>query len=342
MTMSHLKTTFTYEISIVIYFTLCFTYIKTEISEQENLACDNRLDAGANIMCNDHESLNTWANNLPILKIQDRNIVNHMKDLVRQQETNPLLSEDTVIDHFQRILALPLQTACHVGKWVSLKRWLYNCGSTDGERYLCMDNFYKDIPEQKCVIYSFGIADDFTFEREMGSLGCIVHAYDPTVNLTSYPAKNVHFKKLGLGHLKGKMKMTINYDNNRLSEPLPTTTLKDAIVSNGDLGKEITYLKIDIESSEIKAIPEWIKSGVLKNVRQIGIELHTGKVFFNDKIKQARAAKSLLRAISKLHDLGFRHISYSPNTCVGKSQDSGGQYYTFADIVLFRPYPSDK
>ena len=40
-----------------------------------------------------------------------------------------------------------------------------------------------------------------------------------------------------------------------------------------------------------------------------------------------------------MYDLGFRHVSYSPNACVGKSQDPiGGQYYAFMDIVLFKPY----
>ena len=116
----------------------------------------------------------------------------------------------------------------------------------------------------------------------MGSLGCIVYAYDPTVNLPLSPAQNVYFKKMGLGHFMGKKEL---FTPNKRSDPLPITTLKDAISKNGHLGKEITYLKVDIESSEIKAIPEWIQSGVLENVRQIGMELHTGKVFFDRKGK---------------------------------------------------------
>ena len=283
----------------------------------------------------------TWANELPILKSQDQGIVDHMRDLSQQNEMDPLLSEDDFIDHFQRIIALPLQTVCNVGKWVSLKRWHPECGSTDGERYLCMDNFYNDILNNKCIIYSFGIGDNYEFEELMGSVGCVVHAYDPTVNLPSSPAKNVYFIKLGLGHYKGRTELILNHAANMRSEMLPITTLKDAIFNNGDLGKEITYLKVDIESSEIKAIPDWIRSGVLENVRQIGMELHTGKIYF-DRKGQSSAAKKLLKIVSQLYDLGFRHISYSPNTCVGKSQDPNGQYYTFIDIVLYKPYTSDQ
>ena len=63
----------------------------------------NQLDETKHDRCNNQESekgikeidelgdLNKWANNLSILKQQDRDIVNHMKDLVRQQERNPNL-----------------------------------------------------------------------------------------------------------------------------------------------------------------------------------------------------------------------------------------------------------
>ena len=37
----------------------------------------------------------------------------------------------------------------------------------------------------------------------------------------------------------------------------------------------IDYLKFDIEASEWKAIPNMVKTGVLRNVKQIGFEIHT-------------------------------------------------------------------
>ena len=54
------------------------------------------------------------------------------------------------------------------------------------------------------------------------------------------------------------------------------TTLAKAVESNGHANSTISYLKVDVESSEIKSIPEWLQTGALKNVRQIGIEMHTG------------------------------------------------------------------
>ena len=204
------RTYFIGSIILVIFRLATGSQNEVDKKQKQKDACnDNTNSLGSLLSTCGLDELNKWANSLPILKEQDHNIVMHMKDLVRQQETNPLLSDDMVIDHFQRIMALPLQTACHVGKWVALKRWLPNCGATDGERYLCMDNFYEDVHQDKCLVYSFGIANDSLFEREMGRIGCVVHAYDPTVDLPPNLAENVHFKKLGLAHFKGKMKMTI-------------------------------------------------------------------------------------------------------------------------------------
>ena len=56
------------------------------------------------------------------------------------------------------------------------------------------------------------------------------------------------------------------------------TTLGDALRSNGHDESTVSYLKVDVENSEVEAIPEWISSGALENVRQIGVELHNYKL----------------------------------------------------------------
>ena len=168
-------------------------------------SCDNSsvLD-GPYSKCYRYRRLVTWTNELPILKQQDQSIVAYRRSLLYENEITPLLSENDVIGHFHHIMALPLQTVCNVGKWILLKRWLSHCGSTDGQRYLCLDNFHIDILHKKCIIYSFAISDDYHFEEVMGRLGCVVYAYDPTISLPSSPPHNVYFGKVGLGHFKGK------------------------------------------------------------------------------------------------------------------------------------------
>jgi hypothetical protein len=82
--------------------------------------------------------------------------------------------------------------------------------------------------------------------------------------------------------------------------------------------------------------PEWIKSGVLKNVRQIGIELHTGPVHIpNEKLH--KAIYKLIQSLQQLYEMGFRMVSYSPNGCMAKSHDVERRYYSYFDIVLYKP-----
>ena len=142
------------------------------------------------------------------------------------------------------------------------------------------------------------------------------------------------FHKYGLGHFNGMTQVKINNDHNR--EVLaPVKTLMEIIKEFGEGEREISYLKVDVEGSELKAMRGWIESGVLKNIRQIGIELHTGPVHLPGE-KQTAMLTELVGVIRDLHKQGFRLISYNPNGCVGKAQDPGKKYYTYFDVVFYR------
>jgi hypothetical protein len=65
--------------------------------------------------------------------------------------------------------------------------WLSHCGALDGHKFVCLDKFFKDVAKGECLIYSFGIANDWTFEEGMSRLGCAVRAFDPTIDGTSKP-----------------------------------------------------------------------------------------------------------------------------------------------------------
>ena len=111
---------------------------------------------------------------------------------------------------------------------------------------------------------------------------------------------------------------------------------KDAIELNGDLGKPITYLKVDVEGSELKSISQWIDSGILDYVRQIGIEIHTAQDF----VPQPQVAPVLLELMDntqKLHNLGFRLISSTNNGCSGKESDLEHRYNPFFELVFYKP-----
>ena len=91
----------------------------------------------------------------------------------------------TVISRFE-----PFSTINRVGVW-DLYAPQVSCPDLvrigyigDGGKWICGTTWLaeKAKTSQKCVIYSFGINIDSTFELEVGGLsGCEIHAFDPTV-----------------------------------------------------------------------------------------------------------------------------------------------------------------
>ena len=82
----------------------------------------------------------------------------------------------------------------------------------DGDKFVCMDQI---LAQDQCVIYSFGLAADWTFEDQMDLLGednwlslacltnlfkgCKIFAYDHTINAPATRGKNIKYFKTGLG-----------------------------------------------------------------------------------------------------------------------------------------------
>ena len=116
-------------------------------------------------------------------------------------------------------------------------------------------------------------------------------------------------------------------------------TLEDTIRSFGDEGKIIHYLKVDVEGHELKAMHDWLDSGVLEVVQQIGLELHTGIVHI-EKTQTANTLYQILKTLIEMKDIyRFKLIDYKSNGCVGRNGDAIGHlYHTYFDIVLMKDY----
>ena len=54
--------------------------------------------------------------------------------------------------------------------------WLNSCGWFDGEKHVCMDYLKQAIDKNECLIYSFGLGSDWTFENTMANMGCTIRA----------------------------------------------------------------------------------------------------------------------------------------------------------------------
>ncbi|XP_076449233.1 uncharacterized protein LOC143285714 [Babylonia areolata] len=151
----------------------------------------------------------------------------------------------------------------------------YDCRDSRsmGNRIVCFD--LGLLPAQNCVVYSFGIDFDFSFDDAMADYGCTVYSFDPSMNVSDHQhADRVFFRRLGLAgrdtdtfvpRLDGYVKTNTTWPMRRLS-----SIMKQLGHPQGSL----TLLKIDIEGSEWDAMDAILSDGLLPSIPQVLIEWH--------------------------------------------------------------------
>jgi len=81
-------------------------------------------------------------------------------------------------------------------------------GCLDGHKYVCLDDFFEDVMNQKCLIYSFGINNEWSFENNMIDIGCTIRSFDPTIDGSSKPKNElISFRKVGLAETSATLKI---------------------------------------------------------------------------------------------------------------------------------------
>ena len=80
------------------------------------------------------------------------------------------LSNNAIKDDYYSTISRTTQNSCQIVKQFG-GRWASECGFEDGEKMICMDGLYEAVKNGTCLVYSFGLADDWDFEISMASLG---------------------------------------------------------------------------------------------------------------------------------------------------------------------------
>ena len=144
---------------------------------------------------------------------------------------------------------------------------------------------------------------------------------------------NIHYYNIGLNNENGKSYFASISTGHQ--ELVPIRTLETLIQENGDIGKTITYLKIDIEGMEFMCFENWFKTGVFERVDQLGLEVHMHPFFLKD-VNVKKWFHGLRNHLLKLSEYGFDFVEVEPNKCIGKSLDKNNTYYTHNDLLFVK------
>jgi len=235
--------------------------------------------------------------------------VEYLKNL----QVSKLSNEEARTIFFQTI-SLPLQGVCRLmkrvgGHWVVGDPDYGQHRAVDGDKFVCLDQI---LDQDQCVIYSFGISSDWTFEDQMDELDCYIYAYDHTTLALPWRGQNIKFFKTGVGYGPS------------------LKPLSQIIKENSHQTTVIDYLKIDIEGYEFSdgGFTDWIKSGALTHVKQLAIELH-----INHEENNERQYIEILKILQDLYVMGFKVISHEPNMVKGPGPNG---FYNFVEVVLMK------
>ncbi|CAL1528074.1 unnamed protein product [Lymnaea stagnalis] len=141
---------------------------------------------------------------------------------------------------------------------------------TDGGWELCDDPLYRPIPGD-CLVYSYGINFDFSFDTDMSKYGCTVHAFDPSMKtVPNIFGGNIYFHATGVAAKNG----TINGPDATGIWQLHTVKEHRDQHHHSIGQRQLDILKMDVEGYEYESLMLALEDGSLSDVRQLAFETH--------------------------------------------------------------------
>lgn len=130
----------------------------------------------------------------------------------------------------------------------------------DGQKAVCLDPTIAPRPD-RCLVYSFGINNEWSFDEAMAEYGCQVYSFDPSMNLSDHDhSANIHFYNMALDSKDvGKKNRTLS-------------SIYDLLTAHHGQNF-IDYLKMDVEFAEWRILPQ-INPAMWSIVKQLSVEIH--------------------------------------------------------------------
>jgi len=184
----------------------------------------------------------------------------------------------------------------------------------DGGKWLCnMRSIIEKRKPNPCIVYSFGVSDDMTFEVEFNrQFGCHTFSFDPGSTIKELHKndlrENMSLYQVGLAPL-----WQFLYGPNGATPMKGATETFFGILDQLE-HTYIDFLKIDVEGNEYSALPDVISSERFQslNVSQILIEVHYFEPW-------GVYADRVISFFSMMHKAGYRIFNKEPNLLCGSN-----------------------
>lgn len=132
--------------------------------------------------------------------------------------------------------------------------------------HICLDNI-----SPPCVVYSFGIANNWIFDDFMISKGCHVYSFDPSMEIGKHKRHENHlFEPIGIGSKSGK---------HRGVSTLYGGKTKYDVLSLDDIMKRYNHVHVDMirmdtEYAEWDVLQQWLAADMFSKFDQLLLEIH--------------------------------------------------------------------
>ncbi|KAG7175425.1 uncharacterized protein LOC121858451 [Homarus americanus] len=171
-------------------------------------------------------------------------------------------------------------------------------------KYICFNEEYK-MTHDPCLVYSFGKDVDNQFERDMQMFSCEVHAFDHERVTEAEHVQRSEFWKEHAWNIA-----QFPYDKPEGEGRIQRRRSLDYIASSlGHSGREIKYLKSDLEGREWILLKEVISNLHKLDIQQIGVRLHI-PITVNEMSGEARHQyfAKLFQVFQGLQCAGYKYV----------------------------------
>jgi len=189
----------------------------------------------------------------------DKDIENKMSKSMKPFKTEKL-SEPHNYAKIHEFLHNVRRAAC------SKKHVLIGENSKEPDVHICLDNI-----SPPCVVYSFGIANNWIFDDYMISKGCHVYSFDPSMNVGKHKRhKNHLFEPIGIGIKSGVHEGRSTLYGGKTNYGV--LTLADMMKRYNN--NHVDIIRMDTEYAEWDVLKQWLADDMFSKMDQLLLEIH--------------------------------------------------------------------